>query len=58
MHLAALHRFVLVTAGDWQQDLEHISLLEQLQIPVIPKPFDIGVVSQVVEQAATCLMAA
>ena len=57
-HLRALHRFVLVTAADWQHDPEHTMLLEQLQVPVIPKPFDIAAMSEVVEQAATCLAAA
>lgn len=56
--LRALHRFVLVTAADWQQDHELTVVLEQLQVPVLPKPFDLAIVSQVVEQAVTCLAAA
>lgn len=54
-HLRALHRFVLVTAADWQQDPEHTALLEQLHVPVIPKPFDIAEMSALVEQTETGL---
>lgn len=57
-HLRAVHRFVLVTAANWQHDPEHTALLEQLQVPVIPKPFDIAMMSVMVEQAATDLAAA
>ena len=53
--LNALHRFVLVTAADWQQDPEHTALLEQLRVSVIQKPFDIALMSEVVDQAAECL---
>lgn len=56
--LRALHRFLLVTAADWQDDPEHTALLEQLHVPVIPKPFDLAAMSEVVEQAATGLAAA
>lgn len=56
--LRALHCFVLVTAADWQQDRELTMVLEQLHVPVLPKPFDLATVSQVVEQAGTCLAAA
>lgn len=56
--LRALHRFVLVTAADWQQDPEHTRLLEHVQVPVIPKPFDLATISGAVEQAASGIMAA
>lgn len=55
--LAAMHRFVLVTAADWQHDPEHIALLEQLHVPVISKPFDIASIGEVVEQIESDLKA-
>lgn len=57
-HLRALHRFVLVTAGDWRHDPEHVALLEALQVPVMRKPFDLATIIAVVEQAVTRLAAA
>ncbi len=54
-HLRALHRLVMVTAADWQEDPEHTALLEQLHVPVIPKPYDIAAISDAVEQAETSL---
>lgn len=56
--LAALHRFVLVTATDLAQDQERLALLEDLRVPVIQKPFDIAAISQAVECAAGGYVAA
>lgn len=46
--LASLHRFVLVTASELPQDHERLALLDDLQVPVIQKPFDIAAISEVV----------
>jgi two-component system chemotaxis response regulator CheY len=50
--LAAMHRFVLVTADDGQRDGESAALLRELQVPVIPKPFDLQAVLDVIAEIA------
>lgn len=54
--LRPAHRFVLVTAIDWQQPEPACrAVLEQLQMPVIAIPFDLTAFSQAVEQASDVL---
>lgn len=48
-HLPAV---ILVTASVETLALQHHPLLEQLNIPVLPKPFDIDTLASLVKQAA------
>ena len=49
LQLAMMHRFVLITANDVEGDGEITTLLRELQVPVIRKPFNLKTVFAVVD---------
>jgi CheY-like chemotaxis protein len=48
--LSALHAFLLITANPITEELRQ--LLQQLQVPVIPKPFDLDKLIDIVAETA------
>ena len=48
--LAALHAFLLITANRDSIADKTAQLLQQLQVPIIPKPFDLDALIEIVEQ--------
>lgn len=48
--LITMHRFVLITANDVPRDGGSATLLRDLRVPVIRKPFDLETVFRVVSQ--------
>ena len=48
--LAAMHAFLLITANRDSIDETTAQLLQQLQVPIIPKPFDLDALIEIVEQ--------
>ncbi|MGO8949992.1 MAG: response regulator [Ktedonobacterales bacterium] len=53
--LAEMHRFILITGTNVSDDPEGAALLRQLQVSIIPKPFDLDAVIAAVVQADACL---
>jgi CheY-like chemotaxis protein len=48
--LAGLHAFLLITANRDSIADKTAQLLQQLQVPIIPKPFDLDALIEIVEQ--------
>ena len=48
--LAGLHAFLLITANRDSIAENTAQLLQQLQVPIIPKPFDLDALIEIVEQ--------
>ncbi|HEV8189959.1 MAG TPA: response regulator [Ktedonobacterales bacterium] len=50
-HLATWHAFIVVTASQKTFPLEFATLLSNLHVPILPKPFDIDHLLHLVRQA-------
>lgn len=51
-HLASQHSFILMTAAHKTLGLAFARLLTELHVPLLPKPFDLETVLELVEQGA------